>query len=390
MKTILKTKRYTIEELQLYAIDFGGKCLSKEYTNESTPLEWRCEIGHTWDARFQIIKQGGWCPQCIKHRKKELILEDIKEIVAKKGYKCLSKEYINDYTKLEFKCSQGHIWMASPNNIKQGSGCRKCADILNGFKKRDSIESFYKIAMEHGGKCLSKIYTLSYDKLEFQCAEGHIWKTKAVNVKNKRWCPKCAYTNRQNNHRDSIEIYRKIAKERGGKCLSTEYINSHEKLKFQCSEKHQWSAIAIDVKRENWCPSCGHKLTGEKGRDSIELFHKIAKEHGGKCLSKKYITCDTKLVFQCAKKHQWMTRAANIKKGCWCPNCGYEKIKERLRDSIEKYQKIAKHKGGRLLSVKYENINSPLLWQCRKGHKWKANARTIVYQNKWCSHCISS
>ena len=310
--------------MQLYAKDFGGKCLSKEYINESTPLTWRCEIGHTWDARFQIIKQGGWCPQCTKHRKKEQILEDIKEIVSKKGYKCLSKEYINDSTKLEFKCSQGHIWMATPNNIKNGSGCRKCADKLSGLKKRDSIETFYKIAKEHGGKCLSKVYKLNYDKLEFQCAQGHIWKTKAVHVKSKRWCPKCAYIYTSNLNRDSIELYRRIAKERGGKCLSTEYTRCHEKLKFQCSKEHIWSAKAIDVKRGRWCPTCGHKRAGEKGRDSIESFHKIAKERGGKCLSKEYITCDTKLLMQCAKKHQWMTRAANIKKGRWCPTCGYE------------------------------------------------------------------
>ena len=251
-------RQYTIADMQEYAVRSGGKCLSIEYINYTTPLNWRCKNGHTWDADFQIIRQGGWCRQCEKQKKKEYSLENIKAIVAKNGFKCLSKEYINDSTKLQFQCAEKHIWMASPNNIKKGSKCRKCADKLHGLNKRDSIETFYKIAKKRGGKCLSTVYTLNNIQLMFQCAEGHIWQTKAANITNGRWCRKCAYINRANGQRDSIEMYLKLAESHGGKCLSTKYIQSHKKLDFQCCEGHKWSTAAINVKRGSWCPVCGY------------------------------------------------------------------------------------------------------------------------------------
>ena len=318
-------KRYTIEDMQTYAINYGGKCLSKEYINATTPLKWRCEKGHTWEADFQIIRQGGWCPQCAKQNRKEQILEDIKTIAAKRKIRCLSTEYINDYTKLQFQCAEEHIWMATPNNIKNGRGCRKCADKLSGLKKRGSIKTFYKLAKEHGGKCLSTVYDGTYGKLEFECSEGHIWKTSAVNIKTGRWCPKCSYVFRANKNTHSIEIYHKIARERGGKCLSTVYNGSKNKLEFKCSEGHIWSTTAIGVKTGSWCPKCGYKLAGLKNRDSIDTYLRIAKGKGGKCLSTKYINCDTKLLFQCAEKHQWKASPSHIKTGRWCPICANKK-----------------------------------------------------------------
>ncbi len=314
-------KRYTIQDMQLLAADHGGKCQSKEYWGMDTKLAWMCDKGHTWDALPSVVKQGGWCEQCRKHKRKEQQLEIINAIVAKRGFKCLSTEYINDYTKLKFECAEGHKWMATPNNIKHGSWCRKCADKLSGLKKRDSIETFHKLAIERGGKCLSTLYNGSLAKLEFECAEGHRWKTMAVNIKTERWCPKCSYIIRHNKQRDCIETYQKIAKERGGKCLSIEYIQSKGKLEFECAEGHRWKTMAISVKRGSWCPKCGYKLGGLKQRDGIETYQKIAKERGGKCLSEEYINSDVKLLFQCAEKHQWEASPSHIKRKRWCPLC---------------------------------------------------------------------
>ncbi len=259
-------RQYTISDMQEYAKHSAGKCLSKDYINSETPLKWRCAKGHTWDATFQIIKQGGWCRQCERERKKEYALENIKAIVAKHGFKCLSKEYINDATKLQFQCSEKHIWTASPNNIKKGSKCRKCADKQHGLKKRDKIETFYKIAKKHGGKCLSTVYTLNHFKLKFQCANGHVFQTAAVNVKTGRWCRKCAYINRANKQRHSLKMYREIAASKGGKCLSKVYIHSHQKLEFKCSEGHKWFAMPIYIKKGHWCATCGHQRRRKKSQ----------------------------------------------------------------------------------------------------------------------------
>ena len=54
----------------------------------------------------------------------------------------------------------------------------------------------------------------------------------------------------------TIKEMQKIAKKRGGKCLSHRYINSRTKMKWQCKMGHQWFAIPDSVKRGFWCKRC--------------------------------------------------------------------------------------------------------------------------------------
>ena len=68
--------------MQNIARNHDGKCLSKEYIDLYAPLEWMCAKGHTWDAPYSIVRQGGWCVQCLK---KEQRLEELKEIAEAKG-----------------------------------------------------------------------------------------------------------------------------------------------------------------------------------------------------------------------------------------------------------------------------------------------------------------
>ena len=83
----------------------------------------------------------------------------------------------------------------------------------------------------------------------------------------------------------------KIARDRGGKCLSTTYENAHKNLQWECSKGHQWFATAHDVKNHlNWCNTCN----GNKEL-TLEAMVSIAKEHGGYCRSKKFVKTRTKL-----------------------------------------------------------------------------------------------
>uniref|UniRef100_UPI004047EE3D zinc-ribbon domain-containing protein n=1 Tax=Algoriphagus sp. TaxID=1872435 RepID=UPI004047EE3D len=46
------------------ALTRGGNCLSKEYIDAKTKLEWQCKAGHSWFATPNHIKNGTWCPNC--------------------------------------------------------------------------------------------------------------------------------------------------------------------------------------------------------------------------------------------------------------------------------------------------------------------------------------
>ena len=43
---------------------------------------------------------------------------------------------------------------------------------------------------------------------------------------------------------------------RGGRCLSTEYVDIKTKLKWKCGFGHEWEASPRLLKSGHWCPDC--------------------------------------------------------------------------------------------------------------------------------------
>ena len=118
-------KKLKINEIKKLAEKHNGKCLSKEYINNRTKLKWQCKEGHVWYASLNIVKnQKSWCPYCAG---RNLTIKDMQKIAESRGGKPLSKYYVNAHTKLKWQCDKGHIWEATPNNIKKGSWCPQCS-----------------------------------------------------------------------------------------------------------------------------------------------------------------------------------------------------------------------------------------------------------------------
>jgi len=155
--------------------------------------------------------------------------------------------------------------------------------------------------------------------MKWKCKKGHKWEATLDNIKRGTWCPECAKNIKLNMH-----VMQRIAKERRGKCLSTEYVNNNTKILWQCKEGHKWEAIYSNIKSGKWCPKCGILRKAEKQKlPGIKIAQKIAKRHGGKCLSTKYINNITKMKWKCKKGHKWDAILNNIKNSNhWCPECG--------------------------------------------------------------------
>ena len=58
----------TIEDMQKIAENRDGECLSKEYINNDSKLTWQCKDGHQWEASPSRIKLGHWCPSCVRKK----------------------------------------------------------------------------------------------------------------------------------------------------------------------------------------------------------------------------------------------------------------------------------------------------------------------------------
>lgn len=252
-----------------------------------------------------------------------------------------------------------------------------------------TIRKISVFAKQKGGLCLSKRYVDSRTKLIWQCNKGHTWKAVWDSVRRGSWCLQC-----RPNHPLTIKDCQNTAKERGGKCLSKEYINVQTKLKWKCQECHVWWATPNGIRSGKWCKDCNEKekiMRTRLGKTISKYTYRytiadaivMAKKFEGKCLSKEYKDSKTSLKWQCKKGHTWEDRLYRVKKEVWCPVCRGIKL------SLEHMYKKAKERGGKCLSNKYINDQTHLKWQCANGHTWDATPNNIRF-GKWCPECSSS
>lgn len=168
-----------------------------------------------------------------------------------------------------------------------------------------------------------------------------------------------------------------VAAKKGGRCLSIEYKNSKVKMLWECSVGHQWEANFNNIKDgETWCPEC----CGNKP-NTLEDCHNLANIKGGKCLSVDYINSGTYYVWECSKGHQWKATYDKVQQGHWCPEC-YGNKPKTLQDCHD----LAAQKGGKCLSLEYQNAFIKMIWKCKEGHQWEA-IYSNVYKGQWCPEC---
>ena len=125
---------------------------------------------------------------------------------------------------------------------------------------------------------------------------------------------------------------------------------------------------------------------------TIEDMHTIAKERGGRCLSKTYVNVDTKLKWQCEKGHVWEAIPDCIKnRGQWCPYCSGKKALEEnclhtLDPSLAKEWHPTKNSSLTPRDV-VPSSHKKVWWRCDKGHEWQAIIDNRHNKGSGCPYC---
>lgn len=300
----------SIEGMQQLALSRGGWCLSDTYHNLSTRLSWRCAHSHEWLADPHRVIQGSWCPVCARLRRRST-LESAQRIAAERSGHCLSIQCESGRVPLEWQCAQGHNWQTTLASIKRGSWCPTCFRL----GKRDTLEAMQQIATQRGGRCLSETYVDSSSALLWECGQGHRWRAVPASVKHRSWCPACAVEARCN----TLEQVQTTAKERGGECLSSQYINGVTPLTWRCAKGHIWDAVPANILQGAWCRQCYY----DSMRSNIKDMQTLAQARGGQCLSERYVDSQTKLQWMCSVGHTWAAIPNSITQGGWFPLCSF-------------------------------------------------------------------
>ena len=107
----------------------GYVLLSDEYINAHTKLEFICPEGHKHSIDWDHWKCGKRCAGCYGNVK--ITIDKVKQSFEQEGYVLLSDEYVNNSTKLNFRCPEGHRHNISWGNWQNGRRCGKCSSLVS-------------------------------------------------------------------------------------------------------------------------------------------------------------------------------------------------------------------------------------------------------------------
>lgn len=333
-------------------------------------------------------------------------------------------------------------WLGSDNKPNTNFHLKLDREMI----KQVMEERFRKIVEDKGGVIIEGEYKNDKSRFIIECNKGHQWKPSCSNIFNGSWCRKCFNEEKAGKHfilKDGLEQASKIAIERGGKCLSTEYINSMIPLQFECKNGHQWSTNISDLKKGSWCPTCG---TGIKERTCRNIFEQITSksfpkkrpswllntrnkqmELDGFCeelslafeyhgeyhyvqnkhfqrdeetLERRQLDDRTKVEL-CEKNNVNLIIIPYTVKLEEFKDFIFEKLTElnlpiKLNENIidtyvpsnelEELHKLAEKKGGKCLSKVYLGSNVKHEFECSKGHTWSSKPSNIKTKT-WCPLC---
>lgn len=174
-------------------------------------------------------------------------LDDLQTIAAENGGECLSHEYVGNQVKLSWRCGRGHEWEATPASIRQGSWCPVCSG-----RQPLTMDDMHAAAENRGGRCLSTEFLGVRTPLLWQCAKGHQWRAKPQIIRQGTWCPRCLDPAPD----AGIARVSRMARDRGGLCLSAQHHDPNKRLRWRCAKGHEWRAKEDEVVAGRWCPKC--------------------------------------------------------------------------------------------------------------------------------------
>jgi hypothetical protein len=257
------------------------------------------------------------------------------------GVTCLDIEWRGRRHKYLFRCESGHTWERRGDRLRERplvcQMCRRLASIegrrdadvlkatltiVNGRCKTENLEIFRELARVRGGMCLTPQYTKLADLYAFRCAAGHEWSMRGHRMLLGSWCAPCEAESLRLKLRlpDGLERLKSHAQEKGGECLSGEYLGLKARYRFRCAKDHEWACTGVTaLGSDAWCRTC----VADALRLSIDDAHEAARARGGQCLSEHYVHSHIKLAWRCDRGHEWQAALNTIRRGHWCSQCVY-------------------------------------------------------------------
>ena len=316
----------------------------------SDALSWRCRNGHQWVTRLanRIGQAGTGCPICANKK----ILSGYNDLqtrfpeIAAQAYEWDPKTvFPASHKKLDWQCTNGHIFSCSPGNRINGKGCPICANkkILAGFN--DLQTTHPQLALETEGWDPREVFFGSNKKMPWRCHLGHLWTTSpnSRTGKNQTGCPVCANKKVLAGFNDLATTHPELAEE--VVFDATFFIaGSHSKEQWKCriDPSHIWIAqVKSRAIAGNGCPVCINQIVANGVNDMLTTRPDLASQAVGWDPRNFIAGTGKKLAWRCEAGHIWKATGADRVNGQGCPSCsntGFDPSKRGWLYLLEHYE----------------------------------------------------
>lgn len=378
-----------LELFQFKIIEKFGDVFSFEkaiYVNQRTKICLICKAHNIEIIREpQVFLNGLGCHVCLKEQKdiirSEEILKKIQEFVLRLDGKCTSTVYIDNESKLDFECAEGHTfnksWSAVNNSLRW---CPKCSpNKLIG-------ETLARLILEH-------LLQLKFPSVYIKKMEG--LQLDGYNSNNKiafEYQGYQHYTKGNHFHLNNNGYGSQLDRDRMKKelCIKNEItlieifefdtIRASRIEIFVNQVKEQLDRLKLSYSQELFKLDLIELYRGRKS----ELYEKakmmVENKNG---TLQKFIGSESKHTYVCSKGHKITNRILSviIRSKASCPECmAHSKYKE-LKETIES-------KGGELINkkLKPKGYSEIYNWICNNGHKRQSKGQSL-HNSYWCAEC---
>lgn len=132
------------------------------YINDKTKLNLECDNGHYFSMTYSHFKEGHRCPYCNGGSKFDY--EYVKNYIEKEGYSLISNNYTNVYEKLIIKCNKGHKYEVNFHNFRTGYRCPYCNESKGEGNIAKILDKYnIKYIRQYKFKDCKNIFALPFD-----------------------------------------------------------------------------------------------------------------------------------------------------------------------------------------------------------------------------------
>jgi len=308
---------------------------------------------------------------------KKFTYEEVRKYIENLGYILISKEYINNNTKLILKDYEDYLYFANFISLSSYKMIRLRFHKANPYTI-DNIKLWLKLN-NFDLELISEKYENAHKYLLFKTKEGYLCIAKWNSIQQKEIPRKFHRSNPYTIQ--NIKLWCKL-NNKSFELLSDTYKNNIKKLKWKCLKdncKEEFEADWNSIFDGGGCPYC-HGLQVGLSNNLANIFPDIANQwhptKNGNLTPYDVTYSSNKYVWwQCDKGHEWYisinTRVKNN-----CPYCsGFYPTKENnlLINNPELCEEWDYNKNNKRPEDYTPRSSQYAMWKCKEcGHEWRA------------------